>query len=407
MFIFNLVPYPVKCSNELYAWQAQWALQNFAADDVCLLGNARQLILPSLQRHGGWVNNFISTPMEVLDARFLACSKIIAPESIIRPILDEFRSPLDFFIAFVKNGIQVYKYWLSDEIKKLKDRHQIEAIFTCLNDRSLEDVARWHNIPVIHSEGGAIRRPDFRLGTFYFDFSGVNGNTEASDRSRSVGTVFTDFPPMKPQEILEYIATNKTIDLIKNTAEHEFEIGTVLQVEDDSNIICFNNGHTMLDILYQALALFPANKLGLRGHPVSHFKISDNSSLFGLPSRFGIIDQSPSSLAFIKRCKRIFTLNSSVALESLLMGRPTYLFGDSSLRFMTLRNSDRHLMNETAPQKNLAALLDWYVFGYLVPEQYAMNPGYFRWRLGRPSEKEIYDRHRLAWAAECSAERPS
>lgn len=62
--------------------------------------------------------------------------------------------------------------------EKLVNDHDISAIWTWVNTVAIEKLAAEHGLPVIHCEWAAFRPPNYRSLAF-FDFSGVNGNTDA------------------------------------------------------------------------------------------------------------------------------------------------------------------------------------------------------------------------------------
>ncbi|MDH0997171.1 hypothetical protein N5C84_23585 [Klebsiella pneumoniae] len=77
-------------------------------------------------------------------------------------------------------------------IAALQKQNDIECILTICNCPSLNAAAEKYNIPVINLELGPLRSPTY-LFTGYFDFSGVNGNTEAEKRyfaAKQQGVVF-------------------------------------------------------------------------------------------------------------------------------------------------------------------------------------------------------------------------
>ena len=88
-------------------------------------------------------------------------------------------NPLAFFKAFLGDEIPEIKQAIRDQLELLPQ--DIELILSWSNCPSLEAVAAERGIPVAYLEVGPLREPQYR-STAYFDFSGVNGNTEAEAR---------------------------------------------------------------------------------------------------------------------------------------------------------------------------------------------------------------------------------
>lgn len=262
-------------------------------------------------------------------------------------------------------------------------RHKaMEAVLTWANAPSLTTVAQRYGIPVIHSEQGPLRRPTY-FSTGYFDFCGVNGNTEACARF----TCFcTEWETLSAEEKPPLFARNELLRFCSFGQAREteeaprYEIGVVLQVEDDSNMLAYANGLNNFTLIKLANAFFYDDEILIRRHPKSHVHYDEY---------FGQIDGAPDAAAFIRQCKRICTVNSSVGFEALLYGKESFVLGDSPYAF--LANSTLGEETEVLPQESLG--LSFFVFAYLVPYELLCDVAYYRWRLTGPSECEIYLRH--------------
>jgi hypothetical protein len=171
------------------------------------------------------------------------------------------------------------------------------------------------------------------------------------------------------------------------TSDCEFELGLPLQVEDDSNLLAYANGYSNFELIHTALQFTPPEKLLIRQHPSGSL---DYSHATWKPIN---VDQSTTSLDFIRRCRRIATINSSVALESLLLGRPTCILGDSPFRFIAGGSLPELFLQPAGWTSERVTQLNFAVLGYLIPEAMLFNEEYYRWRLGRPAEREIYRTH--------------
>lgn len=247
-----------------------------------------------------------------------------------------------------------------------------EVILSCLNCPSLEAVAETCKVPVIHIELGPLRAPNYR-GTAYFDFTGVNGNTEAERRYLDA------VDEMGEEEI-----TVEELRAFFICADYDFSpcssgtsVGVPLQVEDDSNLVAFGSGYDNSSLIAYSNC-FRKKDILVRVHPNSIFTI--NKGGFE-------IDESPNSLEFILACKEIITINSSVGLEALLFERKVTLLGDSSFAFLTQGSSCEGNVKRLA----------FYMFCYLIPFNFAFDPNYIRFRLQSPSALEILKWHMRAY----------
>lgn len=391
MFVFNLCPMPLKVNSQIYSWMLVIALQNFKADEIVLLGTKNQLRKPSETKYEDWIQkSFLNNiNLKELDQKFEKCRKITVPDYIVNNAVDSYINPIKFFEDFVNIGINSYLNWLVDEIQdKINEGWNVLAFITWINDKTIEDVAKIINKPVIHMEGGNLRLPTAKISTFYFDFKGVNGNTSAENRSYEANLFKINYA-MNLNELRKYIFKEEVVNELREIEEDIFEIGIPLQVEDDSNVLVFNNNYSLLDIMYLGVRFFPKEKVLIRKHPMATLKIEDEN-------KFGITDCSKNSLYFSKKCKRIITLNSSVALDGLLLGKNVFIFGNSPMSYMANNSIDRKLK---IPKNkiNLDSELVWYVIGYLIPYKFWMNPDYIKWRLTYPTEEEIFLKHKEVW----------
>lgn len=275
------------------------------------------------------------------------------------------------------NPLKVFRQFLTErdvklelELKELLDSvGEIEAIVTPLNCPSLEAVAKKRKIPVIHIELGPLREPRY-LDTGYFDFSGVNGNSEAEAIFNKNNEKFlqisqkllNDFSLLFKKEFQK-----KIIDVGQNT-------GIVLQVDDDSNLIAFGNGFDNISLIRLGLLQRKESSIIIRSHPGSLFQIS--------PTKLFEIDQSLNSNIFLSKCKEILTINSSVGFEAILKGISVTILGDASYKF--IRNGS---------EKEKRAKLFCYLFVYLVPLDLVFDPQYMKFRLSNPTIEEIMVTH--------------
>jgi len=249
----------------------------------------------------------------------------------------------------------------------------VEAILTCVNCATLQRLCRERNLPLIHYELGPLRGPTW-LPTAYFDFSGVNGNTEAAARYAAAGAL--------PAGEWLVPGALRALFLVATLREREpdAELGIGLQIEDDSNVVCYANGHSGPALLRHAMREVADGRVRgpvrVRPHPGSMFRLGP------LPAAL-VRDESPSPLQFLQSCQQLWTINSSLAAEALLLERRAMVCGESPLAFC-LQQQD----SATAARASA-----FYFLNYLAPWTLAFSADYVRWRIQRPAETDIRNRH--------------
>lgn len=263
---------------------------------------------------------------------------------------------------------------------QLLERERPLAVLTWCNVPSLTAVAARFGLPVIHNELGPLRKPCYH-DTAYFDFQGVNGNTEARARFQQFCTEAQEaaVSPLTRSQLLDLALVEPSRPLEGDPA---FEVGIPLQVENDSNIIAFSNGWDNLRLIGETTSRYGRQQSLIRRHP---------GGLRDYPDTNGILDRSRDSLEFLLACRRVVTINSSVGLEALLLGKETVILGDSPFAFATANELDAPAGSPDDRQRLLA--LNFILFGYLIPFELLYDQDYFLWRLTRPCELEIYRFH--------------
>ena len=287
----------------------------------------------------------------------------------------------------LKYPSEILKFCLTKRINSLYDTlrteikgNGIEAALAWVNNKSLEDACKDENIPVIHSESGPLRAPMFH-GTTYFDFSGVNGNTEFDKRFKEFKKISSRVKILSREELLKTIAFDSQIAYILKTIKNKptYECGVPMQVELDTNLLVFNNSATLTNLIIMVAKKY--GKFLVKNHPLASIQYNKISTLGA-----GDIDTSKNAIEFISNCKRIVTINSSVGFEALLLGKEVEFLGDSPFRNIPNMNENDKLL-----------ALNFAVFGYLIPSILLYNEEYYKYRLECSDEEDIYKRGMKEW----------
>lgn len=266
---------------------------------------------------------------------------------------------------------------ISDALTKVMQTvESIEAIVTSVNCATLKKMCAERRIPLIHFELGPLRRPTY-LQTAYFDFSGVNGGTEAKARHCLAPN---DFEGSEEWCDLGSLCSLFQMPTLPVPLTQSVDLGIALQIEDDSNIVCYANDHSSISLLNNSIRDLVDGKIHppvlVRTHPGSLFTIRKLAE--GLE-----LDQSTSSVVFARTCKLLQTINSSLSVETMLLGNRTQVFGDSPVNFcIDSRTGDCDVQAFT-----------FFLLNYLVPWRQAFDLDYIRWRLQMPPEKQIRQKH--------------
>lgn len=266
---------------------------------------------------------------------------------------------------------------VENEIKK----HDITAVLLWCNNASVEEVCRRHGIPAIHNESGALRTPRFH-NTCYFDFSGVNGNTEFQMRFEEFEKVSSSVTIFPREELLRIITQKNMQNYILSLyrTEPTYECGVALQVDVDTNLMTFNRDVTAMDLINMAAREYGGSLL-IRNHPLSSIGYIGPVSLGS-----GIIDTSANSIEFLSKCKRVHTINSSVGFEAMMFGREVQIWGDNPFRCMQFMDEYTQLL-----------ALNFAVFSYLIPVKRLYDEAYYGFRINCKDEKTLYEEGQKYW----------
>ena len=266
---------------------------------------------------------------------------------------------------------------LESILKQIIDKHDdIKAILSCCNCPSLQNIADKLGIKVIYNEVGALSPPFYNYMA-YFDFSGVNGNTESEKRYKNfleeINKKNINIPDFKLDELLDIIS-NKKQNVKFSSNKKIFKAGIALQVENDSNILAYSNGFNNFEIINLVKQYYNNDEILVRQHPSGFLDYSKLKCE---------MDTSASSADFIQKCNEFYSINSSVALEGFLFEKKVNILGESPFKFlMKLKKEDINLA------------LTFILFGYMIPYELLFNKDYYNFRLSNKiKELDIFLYH--------------
>lgn len=339
----------------------------------------------------GWEGNFV-LPDNIPDTAWEKNAEVMAkmeyyiPEKTAFSKVDIIHVDPKIFLpleAELKSNNLVWAYLIANEYEPLMNfyrncfnailkREKIEAIVVNCNLPSVDAVAGDLGVPVIHTEIGPTRKPQY-LQTAYWDLSGVNGNTEAARRFADAKDELKT-TLLSRSELQMLFMENSALEIAKNKYSLKYPVGVAGQVDDDSNIIAYSRGFDNLELWKYAKFHFGEDNVLFRPHP-------------GAQTFFtSLVDRSFSPIEFLQRVENLITINSSMALEASLLGKNVMVMGDSPFQLL----SDDLT---TGAGNNHLEELNFLMLNYIIPYEFMFDINYYKWRLTFPSETEIRKHH--------------
>lgn len=253
----------------------------------------------------------------------------------------------------------------------------IEGFLTWCGAPFLSRIAKKYNIPVISFELGPLRPPVFRK-TAYLE----TGNLYKS------GTLQERYERFAQEGGCPYIFSRKellALTLLPSSmteinlcdAKAEYKAGLAWSLSN-------HNGKRFVsesEIASELMKNFNPSEILFRNRPGSK-----NEALTEMFCQ----DDSQSSLDFVSKCERVYSIRSNVAFEAMLMGKPSYILAKEISPFGFMSSNDVSDMTLSSPSMDFT---NFVVFSYLVPYEIILEPDYLRWRIAQPSEREIFMCH--------------
>lgn len=369
MFISFLYPFPIRNLESPFLWVYYKQLKTMTIEDIVFIGSKEYFFNPSyFKGKNRWeltsdsckYNSYEIPSIEKINSY----DNFIFNNDIFHDLIKQFSNSLDLTWSYLLNNRYIN---LENELITILDKitnkyKKIDAILSWCNCPSLEHVAKKFNIRIIYNEIGPLRPPLYNY-TAYFDFSGVNGRTESKKRYEKflteLDTNNITLPLFSREELLNIVSNN--IQHLNNIEQPFYKAGIALQVENDSNMLAYSNGFDNFKLISLVKQYYNCQDISVRKHPGGYLDYSKTNC---------VPDNSDSSINFLKKCNEVFSINSSVILESLLLGKKTHILGDSPFSFL-----------EQLKGYELDKGLSFILFGYLIPLEKLFDKKYYKWRL--------------------------
>ncbi len=299
-------------------------------------------------------------------------------KEIEEKLIKEYGSQTAAWIHLLKQRSKSFEEYIGAIIDDIleKNKDTIEGIFTFIHIPSLSYIAEQRNIPIVHLEWGPFRGPVYRK-TAYMNLSEEN---ELSKRYEKFINEIQESSVylLSRKEILSMFLDYKFIENINLLdCKPEYEMGIACTYTIDMIMFANSSFLNNLELITMVKRYYNEKVLSIRLHPGDPARGNPSSHL---------VDNSPTAMHFINRCKRIAVVSSNMAFEAMLWGRTAYVLGNSPYAFKAQR--DLSIIDESVADLEF---VNYVTFAYLIPYELMLDVEYLRWRLTKPTESEIYN----------------
>ena len=294
--------------------------------------------------------------------------KYCIPQNFEDEIISEYKTQRECWKDILLNENLKFTSLIDSLFNKIETDYndKIEAVLCFYCPASLKKIADIRNIPVIFNERTSFRPPLF-ISMGYFDTKESYGTGELETRYNRFKNELPNSSAVlfERKEILSIFMTSYGL----NYLEYVDKIKPVKELgicNVDPGILTLIDGLFSNNELYHtALKKYLPENIAFRNR-------SDRQSAF----------------EFILSCKRIASVHSNMSFDTMLLGRISCSYGASPFAFM----ANKGIEDENVKITDID-FINFVVFGYFVPWNLLRNEEYIRWRLSKPSEIDIYNKH--------------
>ncbi len=273
---------------------------------------------------------------------------------------------------------------LQNIIDRIRQRHhteKIDGIFHTLEAwQFIHKVCENNAIPLISYSFSAMRKPHGYRQTLYHANSKGYLHTTIECRNRYqqfINETNKSFPVFSNRELIAIFGKERTLPLLSIiNKEPEYEMGICTECFSIIPQFFIHDKTTDDDIKYECEKLYGKSKITVRNHSyqVDSMRL-DRSGVHNDPA------------AWILSCRRLTAARSQIGLKALLWNR-TCVIRANTLGFSFMCEKDYSSTNKA----DIKAL-NYYLFGYLIPNDLMFSDKYWKWRMTNPTETEIYQYH--------------
>lgn len=307
------------------------------------------------------------------------CACEIFPEDIIDRYMRSYPSRTDAQMASMSQPWPEMTAYVVKRVKEIENvrEEKIEAFMMQTAPRFIQDAAKELGVCVIDYEWSAFRSPEYQT-TARIDFKGSVGDGELVERYCAFCDMEEMVPILSKREILALMLNDGYLERCwEEDIEPKYEAGIALGYSIPHVFTAYNQCSS-IEMVKKAQDKFGEDEICVRYHPSDpvHARI------------YGVKEEEGSLYDFIRMCKRIVCCTSNIAYEAMLYNRPSYEMGWSQMAVYANKSLDE--LQDTIAEDYF---LSFVAFGYYAPIELLNSIEYLRWRLTKPSEKEIYEYH--------------
>lgn len=306
------------------------------------------------------------------------------PDEIFDNLERFYGSRTEMLYQLSLNGCSVLEESMQNIFNAIRKQHPEDAIgglfYNLETWQSIRNVCTRNNIPLFPYSFSAFRKPHgYRQTLYHVNSKGYLHTTEEC-KSRYltyIREVHDSIPIFSNRELISILGKERTLPYIPLiNAEPQYEMGICT---DCFSIIPQFFVHDMTtddDVRYECDKLFDKSQITVRNHSLQvDYMQLDRSTVHNDPA------------SWILSCKRLTASRSQIGLKFLLWNRTAVIKPDIlGFSFMCEKEYD------SLGKVDIGAL-NYYIFGYLIPNDLMFSDEYWKWRITNPTECEIYQRH--------------
>lgn len=322
---------------------------------------------------------------EYMDKQERKClDQYIIPSAILDELIDKKNSKLDVSLALQLEDypplIKLLEKYINDITKKYNEKIDAFLILEKV-PQSVNTIAQKYNIPVLGIGKGPLRCYGYR-DTAYINWGDVYGTDECEERyNKFVEEWDNQFELFDNKELLAIFLCKDLLPYLKLYDMSPINEMLVAGTYTIMPTLFSKTSYSDIEVLREVQELYP-NRYSFRPNPADPYE-----SYYHLPQR--LIDKESPNILSILKSYRVASMGSNMLFDTILWGRNAYTRGNLfPFSFMC-----EHDYAVRFPDKVPLEFLNFFCFSYLAPFEYMCDYEYLKWRLTKPSEKEIFMRN--------------
>ena len=370
-----------------YSYRANFYQQclNACLDNKWILITNEYMKYHHQEMQDGIVDRFIRefNIRKISSEEFNTIEQYYIPDKLFEDKESSFGSRTEMLSYLASEEFPELEICFSDILQKIRIKHpseKIDGVLHCAETcQAFRNVCKKENLTLIPYLFSAIKIPHgYRQTMYYTALEGQLFNSnECERRYKKFLEEDSNIPVLSHREILAIIGKERTMPLLQ-LIDHKpkYEMGICCECRDVIPQFYNFNIYTDDDTFLECEELFKPEEIKVRSHAMQLDHIQMDRS-----------DVRNDAAPFILSCKRLTSVRSQITLKNLLWKR-TAVMKKPTLDFSFMCETD-YKSEKLADIK----AINFYVFANLIPANLMFSRDYWKWRMTRPSETEIYHRH--------------